>query len=141
MSERPIVVTETYGQPPERVWAAITDANEMRRWFFHEIETFEPTVGFESKFTVSNELGDYLHLWTIIEASPNERIVYDWRYEGREGAAKVTWLLTATDGGTQLELTHAGHETFPQDDPAFTRESCEGGWRYFLSERLKAYLQ
>jgi len=50
------------------------------------------------------------------------------------------WELSETPSGTKLTLTHEGHETFPQDDPIFSREGCQGGWDYFLRESLKAFL-
>ena len=49
--------------------------------------------------------------------------------------------VTETPGGTNLKLTHAGHDTFPNDNPIFSRESGEAGWRYFLNESLKAFLE
>lgn len=53
----------------------------------------------------------------------------------------MTWELSEAPGGTRLRLIAAGIETFPQDNPAFSRESCRAGWEYFLHERLAAFLQ
>ena len=122
------------------VWAALTDPAQMEQWYFEEIEEFRAEVGFETQFTVVNEVGEYVHRWRVTEVEPNERLVYAWRYEGLEGKASTTWTLAEDDGQTVLELVHEGIHTFPQDDPAFTREACEGGWRYFLGERLPAFL-
>ena len=52
----------------------------------------------------------------------------------------VTWELFERGSGSTLRLTNTGLETVPQDNPLFTRESCEGGWRYFIGERLKGFV-
>jgi hypothetical protein len=44
----------------------------------------------------------------------------------------------ASPGGGMC--THTGVATFPKDDPAFRRESCQGGWEYFFG-RLKEFLE
>jgi uncharacterized protein YndB with AHSA1/START domain len=140
-NDEPIVVAETFSAAPERVWRAITDKDEMRRWFFETIAAFKPEIGFETRFNVRNAGRDYLHLWKVTEAIAPRKLAYEWKYEGYPGASFVVWELVEMGNGTRLTLTHNGVETFPQDDPAFTRESCEGGWRYFLCDRLKAFLE
>ena len=136
----PIVVSETYDASPDVVWRAITDADEMRQWFFETMEEFRPEPGFETKFNVHHDGRDYLHIWRVTEVEPQQKIVYGWRYGGHPGESTVTWQLTPVAGGTRLELSHVGVESFPQDDPAFRRESCRGGWECFIQERLKAHL-
>lgn len=37
-------------------------------------------------------------------------------------------------------VTNEGLESFPPHIPEFKRESCEGGWTYFINQRLKEYL-
>lgn len=138
---QPIVVEQTYDADIGRVWLAITDGGQMPRWFFEAIPEFRPEPGFETKFNVHNEGRDYLHVWKVTEVIPEKKLVYDWTYEGVPGASVVVWELAETREGTRLRLTHRGGHTFPQDDPAFTRESCQAGWQYFLGERLKAFLE
>jgi hypothetical protein len=53
----------------------------------------------------------------------------------------VTFELFKEGDGTRLRLTHIVLKDFPDDIPEFKRESGLAGWRYFLGERLKAYLQ
>ncbi|MEO1526494.1 MAG: SRPBCC domain-containing protein [Planctomycetota bacterium] len=140
-SDPPIVVEETYAVPPDRLWSAVTDPAEMRDWFFEEMQEFQPLDGFETTFVV--ELGDkqYTHRWEISGVKANERIVYGWSYDGLPGRGRVTWEIKADEQGSRLRLTNEILEAFPDDDPAFTRESCEGGWAYLLSESLKPYLE
>jgi uncharacterized protein YndB with AHSA1/START domain len=139
MSEPPIVVERELAAPPARVWSAITDPREMPKWFFEGIREFRPEIGSETRFDVSNDGKTYPHHWRVTAATPEKTITYDWLYDGTPGASFVTWELTPTSGGTKLRLTHTNGWTFPQDDPAFQRANCEGGWNYFL-DRLAKYL-
>ncbi len=137
----PIVVEQIFNAPISVVWKAITDPDQMRRWFFETMTNFEPAVGFQTQFNVRVEDQDYPHQWKVTDVVPEKRIVYDWRYGGYPGDSSVTWELSETPHGTKLTLTHKGIETFPQDDPMFSRESGQAGWGYFLHESLKAFLE
>lgn len=138
-TEAPIIVEQAFDVPPEEVWNAITDAERMKQWFFSQMKEFEPTVGFETRFDVECEGRNYRHVWKLVEVVPHERIVYDWSYEGREGRGLVAWDLEATTSGTRLTLTNTIVEDF-EEDPAFTREACNGGWQYFVQQQLKTHL-
>ena len=137
----PIVVEQTFNAPISSVWTAITDETQMPQWFFEPITKFEPRIGFETQFTVVVEDKEYLHIWNVTDVVPERRIVYDWRYGGFPGDSTVTWELAETSDGTSLRLTHSGHETFPQDDPNFSREAGVAGWTYFIRESLKQFLE
>ena len=129
----PIVVEQVYEAPVHVVWKAITDKDQMHQWFFEPMVDFRPEAGFETQFSVGFEGQDYIHQWRVTEVIPERRIAYDWRYGGFAGSSSVIWELSETPSGTKLKLTHEGHETFPQENPAFTRESCQAGWDYFTS--------
>jgi uncharacterized protein YndB with AHSA1/START domain len=140
LNTAPIVIEQFYPAPLAVVWKAITDENQMRRWFFDSMNDFKAEVGFETRFDVQVEGRVFPHEWRVTDVQPQSRIVYDWRYGGYSGNSSVTWELWPTREGTKLLMTHRGHETFPQDDPMFNREACVAGWRYFLQESLKAFL-
>lgn len=132
---------ETFDAPIAVVWKAITDKDQMRQWFFETMTDFEPELGFETQFNVRCEERDYLHLWKVTDVVMRKRIACQWRYGGYAGNSSVTWELSETPSGTKLKLTHEGTETFPQDNPVFSRESGQAGWDYFLRESLKAFLE
>jgi uncharacterized protein YndB with AHSA1/START domain len=140
MNTEPIIVEETYRAPIERVWDAITSKDQMRKWFFESINDFVPQVGFYTKFDVSSGEKNYLHVWRVMEVVPNQRLTLEWKYGGYPGDSFVTFELSRSGEGTHLKLTHLGLDTFPRDDPAFTRDSCIQGWNYFLCQRLKEFL-
>jgi len=141
MNTDPIVVKQTYNAPIAVVWKAITEKDQMRQWYFEPMTEFKPEVGFETEFDVEFEGQIFPHQWEVTEVVPETRIVYDWRYGGYAGDSSVTWELSETPDGTKLKLTHRGQETFSQDNPAFSREAGEEGWRYLLHESLKAFLE
>lgn len=139
MNSNPIVVEQTYDAPVVVVWKAITEKDQMRQWYFEPMAEFEPVVGFETRFNVHCEDKDYLHVWKVNSVVPPKLIAYTWRYEGYPGDSTVTWELSKVGDGTHLKLTHAGHETL-QGDPIFSRENCLAGWKYFVQESLKSFL-
>ncbi len=141
MNADPIMVEQTYNASIAVVWKAITDKDQMRQWFFETMTDFEPEVGFGTQFNVRVEDQDYPHQWKVTDVVSERRIAYDWRYGGFPGNSSVTWELSETPNGTKLKLTHKGIETFPHDNPIFSRESGQAGWGYFLHESLKAFLE
>lgn len=140
MEHEPIVVEETFDASLSEVWQAISDQDQMRQWFFETMGEFQPEVGFETQFDVQCEGVTYPHLWKVTEVVPQRRLAYQWRYGGYPGDSQVAWELSETPDGTKLTLTHSGGETFPQNNPIFSRASGLAGWRYFLQESLKAFL-
>ena len=136
----PIVVEQQFRQPANKVWAAITERDHMIGWFFNNIPEFKAEVGFETSFDVDSGNRVFSHLWKITEVVIPSKIVYHWSYPDFEGEGIVTFELVNNSSGTLLRLTNEGLHTFPDDIPEFTRESCLGGWKYFINENLKNYL-
>ena len=141
VSEGPIVAEQRLLASAASVWAAITQPNEMRRWYFEVIESFEARVGFETMFVVKVEDRVFPHRWNVIEVIPEEKIAYNWKYDGYAGDSNVTFDLIQDGDQTLLRLTHQVLEDFQDDIPEFSRESCLGGWNYFIGERLREYFK
>jgi len=140
VNAEPIVVEQDFRAPVGRVWDAITHKDQMRKWLFGSINDFVPRVGFYTSFNVSFGAKDYLHVWRVMEAVPNRRLTLEWQYGGYPGDSFVTFELTPSGEGTHLRLTHRGSDTFPNDDPAFSRENCVQGWNYIICQQLTALL-
>jgi len=138
--EAPIVVEQVFNQPIEKVWKAITELSEMKKWFFDNIESFKPVVGFETRFVVQNEGRIFPHLWKLTAVEPLKKITYDWRYEGYSGKALVMFELINIEAQTKLKLTHTVIEDFTDDIPEFKRESGVAGWNFFIKKSLHQYL-
>src|SRR3990167_2296945 len=139
--DEPIIVEQTYNASVDRVWTAITDIDQMKKWFFENIDTFKAEVGFETQFNVIANDKNYLHLWKITEVQLQKKIIYNWKYGGYSGNSYVSWELSKENNLTRLKLTHDVQEAFPKDNPDFTRESCIEGWTFFICKRLKAFLE
>jgi len=139
-TDEPIRVEITIHKDPETVWAAITEPDQMRKWFFDNIPDFKPVIGYEVEFDVESETRVFPHQWRVTEVIPRKLVRYNWKYGGYKGNSYVTFELRPENGSTRLTLTHTVTEDFQTDIPEFTRESCIGGWQYFVGERLKEYL-
>jgi uncharacterized protein YndB with AHSA1/START domain len=135
----PVVIERTFNAPIARVWKALTDKDEMKRWYF-DLKEFKPEVGFEFGFTVDHKGFKYCHLCKITEVIPQKKLAYTWRYEGHEGDSLVTFELFGDGEKTRLKLTHVGFETFPKL-PAFARKNFMNGWTEIIGSSLKNFLE
>ena len=136
----PVVVERTYDAPADRVWKAISDKEQMKKWYF-DFEAFSPEVGFEFRFTGGTETRQYLHICTIEEVVRLKRLKYSWRYDGYEGISYVTFELFAQGDQTRIKLTHEGLETFPKENPDFARVNFVEGWTSIIGSSLKEYVE
>lgn len=140
MDTSPIIVEANFTCTAQKLWESITNREEMIAWFFENIPEFEARVGFSTQFVVNAGERDFTHNWKITEVVPGKKIVYDWSYTEYQGTGKVTFEISELESGSHLKLTNEGLHTFPADIPEFQRESCQGGWNYFIGERLTDYL-
>lgn len=140
MNNTPIIIEQLINAPREKVWGAISDRNEMKKWYFDPAK-FEPVVGFEFQFNGGTEEKQYLHLCTITEAVKGKKLSHSWRYDGYEGDSQVTFELFEEGNKTNVKLTHSGLETFPASNPDFARKNFEEGWRAIIGTTLKDYLE
>lgn len=135
-----VVVKQNFEVSTEVLWKAITEHNHMIQWFFENIPEFDARVGFKTQFLIENEGRKFTHLWKIAEVIPKQKIVFNWKYDEYEGEGLVFFELAENEIGALLTVTNKWVGVFPQDIPEFSRESCLGGWEYFINGRLKEYL-
>ncbi|MBO9152074.1 SRPBCC domain-containing protein [Chitinophaga sp. GCM10012297] len=141
MKHEPLVVERTYNAPPSRVWEAITDRDKMKEWYFN-LSDFRAEVGFEFSFPGQGHDGKkFIHLCRVTEVIPGKKLSHTWKYENLPGESVLTWELFPEGDGTRVKLTHAGLETFPQNDPNFSRASFTGGWNDLLGKYLKEFVE
>ncbi|HEV7424022.1 MAG TPA: SRPBCC domain-containing protein, partial [Candidatus Paceibacterota bacterium] len=50
MSNQPFIIEQVYDVPVSKVWDAITDNEQMKKWYF-QMKDFKPVVGFEFSFS------------------------------------------------------------------------------------------
>jgi uncharacterized protein YndB with AHSA1/START domain len=102
---------------PERVWRAITEPDELERWFVAAVD-WKPEVG--QTFESMDQTGE------IIEADAPRAFAYSW------GGEMLRFELRPDDGGCVLVFTHVF------DDRALSAQHATG-WDLHL-DRLEATL-
>jgi uncharacterized protein YndB with AHSA1/START domain len=139
-SAEAVVVERMLNAPVGRVWKALTDVNEMRRWYF-DLKEFNPEVGFEFEFVVEHAGTTYHHLCRVTEVIPERKLAYTWRYKDEPGNSLVTFELRAEgEDKTRLKLTHTGIESFPPT-PAYARKNFETGWTQIVGSELRQFVE
>lgn len=136
----PFVIERLLNAPVALVWKAISNKEEMKKWYF-DLAEFKPEVGFEFSFTGGSEEKSYLHLCCVTAAETEKKLAYTWRYDGYEGNSEVTFELFAEGDKTRLVLTHTGLNSFTTVNKDFARESFEEGWTFIVGKQLPEYLR
>ena len=137
-----VVLERIFNSPVERVWHAITDINQMRLWYFPQLENFQPEKGFETQFNVHHEGKDFLHIWKVKDVVPMKKISIEWKYKGYPGNSLVSFELFPRGNKTRLLLTHEGIESFmPAKYPELGKKNFMEGWTAFMDNELKQFLE
>ena len=140
-TDPPIVVSQTYNTSLSDLWSAITNADRMRKWYFNTIHDFEAREGFEVVFDVECVGETFPHRWKVTEAIPEKLLKYTWKFDGYEGAAIATFHLASAGDASSLAVSFKTTEDFTAPISQFQRDACQGGWKYFIEESLKSYLE
>lgn len=122
--------------PPERVFAAWTDAVWLARWMSpvgHARVEADPRPGGRLHVVMLGEGREIEHVGQFLEVEPPHRLSFTWSsaYTG-DRPSRVTVELTPATGGTDLRLRH-------ERLPAGAAASHRGGWGSML-ERLAQVL-
>lgn len=120
-----LVFEETYPQPPQEIWAALTDARALSAWL-NEMDGFAPRVGCRFRMLCPGNGGalDVYHC-EVLALEPPRRMVWSWLLEetGSPSPTRVEYRVEpAPGGGTRLEVRHSG------DHSAEVAERFREGW-------------
>lgn len=141
-NKEPLVIERTYNAPAPLVWKAITEVGQMKKWYFNNLKSFKPEVGFKTEVNVHHNDKDYLHLWEVAEVVTGKKIAYSWKYKDQPGDSLVTFELFAEGDKTRIRLTHTGLETFlPESNPDYARSNFNKGWTGFIGSSLKDFVE
>jgi uncharacterized protein YndB with AHSA1/START domain len=129
-----IVVDEVFPHAPETIWKVLTTGELIGRWLHMAPTGFAPVKGTHFTYqTTPAGAWDGAIRCQVLEAIPNERLVYSWKggAEGNTGYGSpldtvVTFTLSRVDGGTRLRLVHAGF-VLPKNEVAF--KNMGNGWK------------
>jgi uncharacterized protein YndB with AHSA1/START domain len=135
---REIVVDEIFPHSPEALWKTLTNSELMARWLMPSTG-FLPVSG--TRFTFQTTPGgawDGVIHCQVLEAIPNERLVYTWQGGHPENTGYgapldtvVSWTLTQVDSGTRLRVVHAGFVS-PRNDGAY--KAMGDGWQKIVAK-------
>ncbi|MEL6329142.1 MAG: SRPBCC domain-containing protein [Planctomycetota bacterium] len=91
--------------PIERVWACLTDKEELDAWLTHGASVrLEPGGAYDYGWEIN---GNHCGPRSIVEIDPPRRLVHDWSHVGDE-TTRTEWLLDPIEGGTRVTVRQLG---------------------------------
>jgi len=137
-SESSFVYVTFIRTTPEKLWSALTDAKQMKEyWFGMQIKTeWKPGVEWQMLFPD----GKVADTGEILELERPKRIRLKWRNEFKpelkaEGYSVCTFEIERVGGAVRLTITH----TIERAESKFI-QAVSGGWPKILSN-LKSLLE
>jgi len=91
--------------PPEKVWRALTDPEQLREWAPFDADRTLDTSG-PVKLTTVGAPTPQVSETTVKRAEPPKLLEYNW------GGGEMRWELEPHDGGTRLTLWHNINKNF-----------------------------
>lgn len=126
-------------KPREVVFKALTQADQLVRWFPSRAES-DPRAGGNFKlfwdFTEASQNGS--QEGNYVEFVPGEKVSYTWMVTEGSVPTLVTILLKEANGETTLELDHS--TTHEGADEKKLHDGHANQWEFFLMN-LKGYLE
>jgi uncharacterized protein YndB with AHSA1/START domain len=120
------------------VWKALTEVEQLKKWYFPQIIHFEPKVG--EVFMFTDDGSPYQKEWKVTRLENNRLLAHSWSYKGYPGNSEVIFELFRQNETTVLRLTHTGLASFPVD-PHFDYQRFEQGWEMILGQNLRRCLE
>ncbi len=119
----------------DKVWNAITKAEEISAWFIKA--DFKAEKGFKYTFTAEpNEKGCTVISGEVKEATPY-KLAYTWVLPNTNIETLVTWQLESTKEGTKLNLEHSGISNYEGETAVAMFNNFNGGWDNCISGLTK----
>jgi uncharacterized protein YndB with AHSA1/START domain len=123
---------------PEKLWAALTDPELMKQYWFGMHCESEWKAG--SPWRLVSDEGQTFDSGEIVEAEPPRRLVIRWQHQNKpelkaDGPSLCTMELEADAGSVKLSITHT-----VERDPSKLIEAVSGGWPKVISN-LKSLLE
>jgi len=135
--------------PPERVFQAISNADELARWFTSPecpVKSWRMDSRVGGRFSyvtkkgsiVVNGISEFECHGEIVECDPPHVLAYTWIANWHDDAIRrtlVRWELTPSAEGTHVRVTHSGLGSLP-----VARKDYSGGWPAVV-EQLKKFVE
>jgi uncharacterized protein YndB with AHSA1/START domain len=141
MKAEPIVMERVYNATPSKVWKALTDAKDMKEWYF-DLGEFRAEPGFKFHFYEPGGKNKFLHNCEVTAVVPMKKLTYSWSYSQLDPAITyVTFELFPEGNGTRLRLTHEGLERFDQSNKDLDKGNFVKGWTEIIGTNLKEFVE
>ncbi|HEX6270422.1 MAG TPA: SRPBCC domain-containing protein [Anaerolineales bacterium] len=127
----------TIKSPRHVVFNALTDADQLMRWFPTRVES-DPRPGGKFKFVweFANPKENGSQEGNYVEIVPNEKLSYTWT--AGSDPTLVTFVLSEVNGETMVELNHSTAEDGADEKKLHADHANQ--WGFFLMN-LKSYLE
>ena len=101
-----------FKSPVSKVWAAITEEEQLSQWFMQA--KFKAEVGYTFEFQDEPRGKWDGRLWgDVTEVVAERKLSYTWIGNQMKRKTQVTWTLSPTpDNGTEVVLEHVGFKGF-----------------------------
>lgn len=143
--------------PLDRVWRAITDAEQFGRWFGVRFDgpfvAGQPVAATITPTTVDDEVAKRQEphagvttTWEIVAIEPRRRFAYRWQPcagepDGDdEPTTLVEFTLAETPDGVLLTITESGFDAIPAARRASAFEANSEGWA-MQTDLVRRYLE
>jgi uncharacterized protein YndB with AHSA1/START domain len=126
---------------PDRVFAALTDAREIEKWFFPEAHT-DPLPGGKYRFVWKSQdpASDHVREGEFVEVIPGKKVSYTWDARpkkllsdaaGTPLPTLVEFLLERVPEGTRVTLRHSGWGVGEEWEEMLRFH--DDGWSFFVN--------
>lgn len=136
----PVQISTRVNAPVQKVWEALTDPAQMRKWYF-DVDLDSLQDGDTFKFYEPGDEKKFLHECLILEMVEPSKFRHTWAYpELSQGSSTVNWDLEDHGEQTDVILTHEGiHHLYDAGD-AVAKQNFIDGWTEILGKMLPDYL-
>ena len=144
--------------PLERVWRAISDADEFGQWFGVRFDgpfvagasvtgVITPTTVDEDVARAQQPHAGKSDTWQIVAIEPKQRLAFRWHPYAVESGSDysqepttlVEFTLTETDDGVLLRIVESGFDAIPAERRVAAFEANSEGWAA-QTELVRKYL-
>ncbi len=134
-AHNPVRIEKILDSPVEKVWLALTEREQMKKWYFDLPDSFKLLPGQEFDWWAGPSDGkQWHHRGKIMEVIKNKMLVHSWEFPGYTGYSELSWELSdAGDNKTRLILTHKFIVPFDLNEEALRRRNFVSGWKQILS--------
>jgi uncharacterized protein YndB with AHSA1/START domain len=138
----PYKLERIYPAPISKVWSAITERDQLKKWYFDFAEDFKPEIDQEFEW-YAGEPGckQWLHRGKVTEVVDGKKLAHTWEYPGYTGKAKVIWELSeVSQSSTKVNFTFEILIPFDSKEEALKRKNFVQGWNSILKTSLEEHL-